>query len=125
MDFRLGPTVEAERRLVHDEDVALAREAFGKGDSLLVAAAEAGDDSLDRWGLHPQTVAVPMNERPLLAPSHTAEAGQAVQRRQRRVFAAIHRQHQAEPLAIFRKEANPGRQRSGDGPAWKFPAMHK
>src|SRR5213594_1990486 len=106
MDFRLRTNVDAARRFVHNKDVALAGEPFGKGEFLLIAAAEAGDEGLERWSLHSQTVGVTMNERLLFAPAHTAEAGQPIQRRQRGIFAAVQREHQAEPLAVFREEAN-------------------
>ena len=43
MDFRLRADIDAARWLVHDEDVALAREPFGQRDFLLVAAAQPGD----------------------------------------------------------------------------------
>ena len=47
IDFLFCADVDAARRLIHNQDIALTREPFGQGDLLLVAAAQAGDKRVE------------------------------------------------------------------------------
>ena len=57
-----------------------------------------------------------------LAPTHESAADQPVQCCQRGVLAAIHRQHQSEPFAVFRQQADAGGQRGRHGTERQLPA---
>ena len=115
VNFGFGADVDAARGLVDQEHVAIAREPFGEGDFLLVAAAQASGECFERWCFDAQALGVLGCKRALGLAAHETQARQQRQRGERGVFAAI--QTEDEPLAftVFGYEAESGGEGVLDG----------
>jgi len=108
VDLRLGPDIHAAGGLIHDQHRTFAGEPFGQGDLLLVAAAQRGDASFQRGGLDAEPPGEAAHQRLFGGRVDHAEAGEALQRGEGRVLAAVHREHETQALAVFGEQAKPG-----------------
>ena len=64
--------IDTTRGFIYDEHLALAGEPFGKGDLLLVAAAQAADTGFERRCFYPEAFGMFMSELLFLAEVHEA-----------------------------------------------------
>ena len=81
MDLCFRPDIHAAGWFIDDENIAFSGQPFRQRDFLLVAAAETGNQRLQRGRLDAKPVGVTMNQRRLRATIDDTKAGQAIKPR--------------------------------------------
>src|SRR6185436_16605491 len=102
VDLLLGAHVDAARRLVEDEHVAVLREPLGDDDLLLVAAREVAHELRGRWGLDAELPHVlPAGRLDAAAPDESEGADVVAERGEHDVLAHAALEEDAELLAVL------------------------
>src|SRR2546421_7268401 len=106
MDLGLGPDIYAARWFIDNQDRALAGQPLGEGELLLVAAAEGGNGRIHGRCFHTEPLDVLARKGTLRFAPDESGSRKPGKDRQRSVLPAIHREHQTEPLAVLRQQAD-------------------
>ena len=102
MDLRLGPDIDATRRLVEDQELGLIGEPFAQHDLLLIAAGELARDLLERARLDRKALDAVTGELALGGAIDKAAERDFAERGETEILAHRHRPHQSLRAAIFR-----------------------